>query len=135
MIHMIPKILGYFFIMKATNLIFVRYMKTKSKLFYNNWFNFQTTLFIHNKTIVYLGDFTIIVWLWLYLDFFVSYGISNFYLIFPFILNCITLCLLLYLPKKLNIWEPLKEVEENLQLLKFKKSKNRIQSKRDKQEE
>lgn len=56
----------------------------------------------------------------------------NFYIVFPFILNSITLAGLYYLPKRMRLWESIPDIDdENSELLKkiggFKK--RRLQSK------
>jgi len=113
--YTISRVIGIYSILKALTLI-------------------QTTLYIHFKAVVYTGCFSLTITM----IFFVSEALyfrsttCNFYVIFPFILNSITLAGLYYLPKKMRLWDSIPEIEdENSELLKkmgtFKK--RRLQSK------
>lgn len=100
--YSLSRVLGVFCVLKALTLI-------------------QTTLYIHYKAVVYTGMSS----LGITMMFFMSEALYfrstdyNFYVVFPFILNSITLSGLYYLPKKMRLWDAMLETDdENLELLK-----------------
>lgn len=95
------RILGMFAFLKALVLIY-------------------TTLYIHNKPIVDLGKWSLAVTIMLYLTETIYFRATNLNpaIIFPCVLNIITLFGLFYLPNKLDIWGLNYSEDENIQLLK-----------------
>ncbi|XP_050313985.1 uncharacterized protein LOC126748655 [Anthonomus grandis grandis] len=96
------RIIGLFALLKALVLIY-------------------STLFIHNKPVVDLGKWSLAVTIMLYLSETVYFHSSslNPTVVFPCVLNIVTLIALFYLPNKLDIWGlRLGSEEENAQLLK-----------------
>ncbi|KAL5288689.1 hypothetical protein ACFFRR_009112 [Megaselia abdita] len=86
------------------------------------------TLYIHHKPIVSMAICALIMTITLYLTeaFYFQSSTMNFYVIFPCVLNAITLMGLLYLPKRLRIWDPHYSADdENSQLLKMGIKKRR----------
>ncbi|XP_058983079.1 uncharacterized protein LOC101898325 [Musca domestica] len=79
------------------------------------------TLYIHYRPVVSMGGCSLALTLVLYLTetlYFQSCTL-NFYVIFPCVLNSITLLALMYIPKRLRLWEPSLDLDdENTQLLK-----------------
>ncbi|KAL9894789.1 uncharacterized protein LOC119640716 [Glossina fuscipes] len=79
------------------------------------------TLYIHYKPVVSMGGCSLAVTMVLYLTealYFRSCTL-NFYVIFPCILNSLTLMGLMYIPRRLRLWEPNMDIDdENSQLLK-----------------
>ncbi|KAF2895073.1 hypothetical protein ILUMI_11102 [Ignelater luminosus] len=73
------------------------------------------TLFIHYKPVVSMGICSIIVTITLYLTetLYFHAATLNFLVIFPCVLNAITLAGLLYLPKHLKLWDPPVEIDED----------------------
>lgn len=100
--YTISRIVGIYSILKALTLI-------------------HCTLFIHYKPVVSMGIFSIIITIIMYLTetFYFRASTLNFLVIFPCVLNMLTLVGLVYLPKHLKIWDPPLEIEEDdAQLLK-----------------
>ncbi|KAK6641351.1 hypothetical protein RUM44_013060 [Polyplax serrata] len=96
----LPRILGYYCILKALSLC-------------------HCTLFIHYKPVVSLGICSLSLALIMYITevFYYHSTTFNFYIVFPCVLNGLTLIGLLILPKQ--IWEPLVvDEDENIELLK-----------------
>ncbi|KAG5674673.1 hypothetical protein PVAND_004626 [Polypedilum vanderplanki] len=111
----ICRIMGIYSILKAITLI-------------------QTTLYIHDKACVVTGSLMLVVNMIFSITECLYFRSStmNFYVVFPFILNSITLSGLYYLPKKMRLWEPLPDCEdENSELLKKigNMKKRRLQNK------
>ncbi|KAB0801144.1 hypothetical protein PPYR_05498 [Photinus pyralis] len=73
------------------------------------------TLFIHYKPIVSMGICSIILTIVLYITetLYFRSATLNFLVIFPCVLNSITLIGLIYLPKHLKLWDPPPEIEED----------------------
>ncbi|XP_055907489.1 uncharacterized protein LOC129942531 [Eupeodes corollae] len=90
------------------------------------------TLFIHHKPIVIIGCSSIVLTMVLYSTeaLYFRSTTMHFYVIFPFLLNFITLVGLFYIPRRLRLWDPFTNKEdENNQLIKqmatFKRRKTR----------
>ncbi|XP_055852649.1 uncharacterized protein LOC129916623 isoform X2 [Episyrphus balteatus] len=90
------------------------------------------TLFIHHKPIVMIGRCSIVLTMILYSTEALYYRSTtiNFYVLFPFSLNFITLVGLFYIPRRLRLWDPFntKDDENNLlikQMVTFKRRKIR----------
>lgn len=95
------RILGIFSILKALALI-------------------HCTLYIHYKPIVSMGICSLLVTVFLYLTetLYFRAAVLSFYVVFPGILNAVTLGGLIYLPRRLKLWDPPLELdEENMHLL------------------
>ncbi|KAL7016142.1 hypothetical protein ACKWTF_009938 [Chironomus riparius] len=98
----ISRIMGVYSLLKALTLI-------------------QTTLYIHFKAVVYTGELALVITMLFFITecLYFKSSTMNFYVVFPFILNSITLAGLYYLPKKMRLWEPMPDAEdENSELLK-----------------
>ncbi|KAK5639165.1 hypothetical protein RI129_011657 [Pyrocoelia pectoralis] len=78
------------------------------------------TLFIHYKPIVSMGICSIILTIILYITetLYFRAATVNFLVIFPCVLNSITLIGLIYLPKHLKLWDPPHEIEDEAFILK-----------------
>ncbi|CAH2015884.1 unnamed protein product [Acanthoscelides obtectus] len=76
------------------------------------------TLYIHYKPIVSMGVCSLILTIILYSTETIYFRAAtlNFYVVFPFILNVVTLGGLVYLPIRLKIWDVNVEDEENVTL-------------------
>ncbi|EAA10621.4 AGAP004630-PB [Anopheles gambiae str. PEST] len=102
--YTISRILGIYCILKAVALV-------------------HCTLYIHYKPVVSMGGCSLAITMMLYITealYFRSTTL-NFYVIFPCVLNSITLIGLLYIPRKLRLWEhriASENDDENSQLLK-----------------
>ncbi|XP_052867873.1 uncharacterized protein LOC128273856 [Anopheles cruzii] len=100
--YTISRILGIYCILKAVALV-------------------HCTLYIHYKPVVSMGGCSLAITMMLYTTealYFRSTTL-NFYVIFPCVLNSITLMGLLYIPRKLRLWEHRNDNDdENSQLLK-----------------
>ncbi|XP_063705844.1 uncharacterized protein LOC134834943 [Culicoides brevitarsis] len=112
----ISRVLGMYCILKAVALV-------------------HCTLYIHYKPVVSMGGCSLGITLLLYATealYFRSTTL-NFYVIFPCVLNSITLIGLLYIPKRLKLWDPIDVDDENSQLLKqmggFKKRRQQQKNK------
>ncbi|KAG4078006.1 hypothetical protein HA402_002057 [Bradysia odoriphaga] len=93
------------------------------------------TLYIHYKPVVSMGGCSLALTMVLYLTEALYFRSSTltFYVIFPCVLNSITLVGLIYIPKRLRLWDPHIDLEdENSQLLKqiggFKKRRSKKMS-------
>uniref|UniRef100_A0A6M2DZH2 Uncharacterized protein n=1 Tax=Xenopsylla cheopis TaxID=163159 RepID=A0A6M2DZH2_XENCH len=89
------------------------------------------TLYIHYKPVVSMGGCSLALTIVLYFmeALYFKSTTLNFYVIFPTVLNVLTLAGLLYIPKKLRLWEPKNENDdENAQLLKTIGLKRRRQN-------
>ncbi|XP_019880905.1 uncharacterized protein LOC109608797 [Aethina tumida] len=77
------------------------------------------TLFIHYKPIVSMGICSLVITIILYLSetLFFRSATLNFYVVFPCILNMVTLFGLVYLPIKAKLWDPGTDDDENAHLL------------------
>lgn len=78
------------------------------------------TLYIHYKPIVSMGGCALALTMILYLTETLYFRSStlNFYVIFPCVLNSMTLMGLVCIPKKLKLWEPQTNIDdENSQLV------------------
>ncbi|CAO1418971.1 unnamed protein product [Diamesa hyperborea] len=98
----------------------------------------QSTLYIHYKPVVNMGSCSLLITMVLYLSeaLYFKSTTMNFYVIFPSVLNFLTLLGLYYIPKRLRLYEPIICDDENTQLLKqmnFKK--RRLQQKENKLKE
>ncbi|XP_058454654.1 uncharacterized protein LOC131432419 [Malaya genurostris] len=101
--YTISRILGIYCILKAVALV-------------------HCTLYIHYKPVVSMGGCSLAITMMLYVTealYFRSTTL-NFYVIFPCILNSMTLVGLLYIPRKLRLWQHRSSDndDENSQLLK-----------------
>ncbi|KAK4872060.1 hypothetical protein RN001_016184 [Aquatica leii] len=94
--YTISRIVGIYSVLKALTLI-------------------HCTLFIHYKPIVSMGICSIILTIILYVTETLYFRIAtlNFLVIFPCILNMVTLIGLIYLPKHLKLWDAPTEIEED----------------------
>ncbi|KAH8417913.1 hypothetical protein KR222_008342, partial [Zaprionus bogoriensis] len=79
------------------------------------------TLYIHYRPVVSMGGCSLALTMVFYATEALYFRSStlNFYVIFPCVLNTITLLGLIYIPKRLRLWEPNMDMDdENSQLLK-----------------
>ncbi|KAH8381486.1 hypothetical protein KR093_006397 [Drosophila rubida] len=79
------------------------------------------TLYIHYRPVVSMGGCSLALTMVFYATEALYFRSStlNFYVIFPCVLNTITLLGLIYIPKRLRLWEPNMDLDdENSQLLK-----------------
>nr|XP_023026938.1 uncharacterized protein LOC111514927 isoform X2 [Leptinotarsa decemlineata] len=108
----ISRILGLYSILKALVLI-------------------HCTLFIHYKPVVSMGICSLIITIILYCTETIYFRAAtlNFYVVFPCILNVVTLAGLLYLPNHLQIWDY--QTEEDDHKFKFGLMKKKRNSKRE----
>ncbi|XP_055709461.1 uncharacterized protein LOC129805518 isoform X1 [Phlebotomus papatasi] len=98
----VSRILGMYCILKAIALV-------------------HCTLYIHYKPIVSMGGCGLALTMVLYFTEALYYRSStfSFYVTFPCILNFITLAGLIYIPRRLRLWDPHADIDdENSQLLK-----------------
>lgn len=101
--YTVSRILGLYSVLKALALI-------------------HCTLYIHYKPVVSMGICSMFLTIILYLTetLYFRAATLSFYVIFPCILNAVTLAGLIILPKHLKLWDPPIEIieDENSQLLK-----------------
>ncbi|XP_055324749.1 uncharacterized protein LOC129579112 [Sitodiplosis mosellana] len=100
--YTISRIIGMYCILKAFALV-------------------HCTLYIHYKPVVSMGGCSLALTMILYLTEALYFRSSTltFYVIFPCVLNSITLIGLIYIPKRLRLWDPhIDNGDENSQLLK-----------------
>ncbi|XP_055676992.1 uncharacterized protein LOC129786169 [Lutzomyia longipalpis] len=98
----VSRILGMYCILKAMALV-------------------HCTLYIHYKPVVSMGGCGLALTMVLYFTEALYFRSStfNFYVTFPCILNFITLAGLIYIPRRLRLWDPHSDIDdENSQLLK-----------------
>ncbi|XP_026467117.1 uncharacterized protein LOC113371566 [Ctenocephalides felis] len=89
------------------------------------------TLYIHYRPVVSMGGCALALTIILYFleALYFKSTTVNFYVLFPTVLNLLTLMGLLYIPKKLKLWEPkMENDDENAQLLKTIGLKRRRQN-------
>ncbi|XP_050532178.1 uncharacterized protein LOC126900481 [Daktulosphaira vitifoliae] len=105
----LPRVLGMFALLKAICLI-------------------HCSIFIHYKPIVSIGALSIIIFITMYLSEAMVYRSTtmNYFIIFPTVLNSLTLGGLVIIAQKIN--KPMECIEENVELLmtKYKYRKKKI---------
>lgn len=109
------RILGIYSILKALALI-------------------HCTLYIHYKPVVSMGMCSLVVTIVLYVTetLYFRAATLSFYVVFPCILNALTLGGLIYLPKKLKLWDPPADIDEENHLLKHASAMKRRRNTRNK---